>query len=129
MAGDIILEAVRDHAEEDALVGHVGGDDFVMVVAQENVIPVCEEVIKEFDERIVTHYTPEDVARGAIKGIDRYGVPRTFPIMTISIAVVICRQGEYDSAIEIARTTAQIKNNVKGKQGSNYMINQRGKKR
>jgi len=129
MAGDIILEAVRDHAEEDAFVGHVGGDDFVMVVAQENIIPVCEEVIRKFDERIGTYYTPEDVARGAIKGVDRYGVPRTFPIMTISIAVVICRQGEYDSAVEIARTTAQIKNYVKGRQGSNYMINQRGKTR
>jgi diguanylate cyclase (GGDEF)-like protein len=129
MAGDIILEAVGAHAEEDAFVGHVGGDDFVMVVAQEYTIPVCEEVIKKFDERIVSQYTPEDVARGAIKGIDRYGVPRTFPIMTISIAVVICRQGEYDSAMEIARTTAQIKNHVKEKKGSNYMINQRGKAR
>jgi diguanylate cyclase (GGDEF)-like protein len=129
MAGDIILEAVRDHAEEDAFVGHVGGDDFVMVVAQENVAPVCEEIIKEFGRGIAAHYTPEDVARGAIEGIDRYGVPRIFPIMTISIAVVICQKGEYDSAVEIARTTAEIKDYVKGKLGSNYMVNQRRKNR
>ena len=129
MAGDIMLEAVRNLAEEDAFVGHIGGDDFVMVFDQENVPPVCEEVIKKFGEGIVAHYNKEDLARGAIEGPDRYGVPRVFPIMTISIAVVICRQGEYDSAVAISQTAAQIKDYVKGKPGSNYMINQRRKAR
>ncbi len=129
MAGDIILEAVRKLAEEEAFVGHIGGDDFVMVFDQEKVPPVCEEVIKKFGEGIVAHYNKEDLARGAIEGTDRYGVPRVFPVMTISIAVVICRQGEYDSAVSIAQTAAQIKDFVKGKPGSNYMINQRRKAR
>lgn len=129
MAGDIILDAVTNFAEEGAFVGHIGGDDFVMVFDQEKVPPVCEEVIKKFGEGIVAHYNKEDLARGAIKGTDRYGVPRVFPIMTISIAVVICRQGEYDSAVSIAQTAAQIKDYVKGKPGSNYLINQRRKAR
>jgi len=129
MAGDIILDAVKNLAEEGAFVGHIGGDDFVMVFDQEKISVVCEEVIKKFSEGIVAHYKKEDLARGAIEGIDRYGVPRVFPIMTISIAVVICRQGEYDSAVAIAQTAAQIKDYVKGKPGSNYMINQRRKAR
>ncbi len=129
MAGDIILEAVTNFAEEGAFVGHIGGDDFVMVFDQEKVPPVCEEVIKKFGEGIVAHYNKEDLARGAIEGTDRYGVPRVFPVMTISIAVVICRQGEYDSAVAIAQTAAEIKDFVKGRPGSNYMINQRRKAR
>jgi len=129
MAGDIILEAVTKFAEEGAFVGHIGGDDFVMVFDQEKVPPVCEEVIKKFGEGIVAHYNKEDLARGAIEGTDRYGVPRVFPVMTISIAVVICRQGEYDSAVAIAQTAAEIKDFVKGRPGSNYMINQRRKAR
>ena len=129
MAGDIILDAVTNYAEEGAFVGHIGGDDFVMVFDQEKVPPVCEEVIKKFGEGIVAHYNKEDLARGAIEGTDRYGVPRVFPIKTISIAVVICRQGEYDSAVSIAQTAAQIKDYVKGKPGSNYLINQRRKAR
>ncbi len=129
MTGDIILEATNNHVGEDAFVGHIGGDDFVMVFEQEKVPPVCEEVIKKFGEGIVAHYRKEDLERGAIEGTDRYGVPRVFPIMTISIAVVICRQGEYDSAVTIAQTAAEIKDYVKGKPGSNYMINQRRKAR
>jgi hypothetical protein len=99
------------------------------VFDQEIISVVCEEVIKKFGEGIIAHYKKEDLARGAIEGTDRYGVPRVFPIMTISIAVVICRQGEYDSAVAIAQTAAQIKDYVKGKPGSNYMVNKRRKAR
>ena len=129
MAGDIILEVVRNHPDKDAFVGHIGGDDFIMVLDQENVSAICEEVIKKFGEGIVAHYGPEDLARGGIEGVDRYGVQRSFPIMTVSIAVVICQDGEYESAVDIAQTTAEIKDYVKGIPGSNYMINRRRKSR
>lgn len=129
ITGEIIYETVKNHAGEDAFVGHVGGDDFVMVVDAEKVAEVCEAVIKKFDQEIVKHYTPEDVARGAIEGVDRYGVARVFPIMTISIAVVICRQGEFDSVVEIAKATAEIKDYVKGMPKSNYFMNRRKNKR
>jgi GGDEF domain-containing protein len=129
MTGDIILEVVRNNAEEDAFVGHIGGDDFIIVLDNENVSFICEEVIKHFGKGIVSHYNPQDLARGGIEGFDRYGTLRSFPIMTISIAVVICQEGEYESAVDIAQTTAEIKDYVKGMSGSNFMINRRRKAR
>ncbi|WP_243373329.1 HAMP domain-containing protein [Geotalea sp. SG265] len=128
-AGEIIYRAVQEKAEEDAFVGHIGGDDFIMVVAMENAVPACETVIKMFDEEIRNHYTSEDLARGAIDAVDRYGVPRIFPIMTISIAITICRKGEFDSAVAIAKAAAEIKDYVKSMPGSNYLINRRKVKR
>lgn len=128
-AGEIIYDAVRTTAEESAFVGHIGGDDFVMVVAMENATRVSETVIKMFDAEIVKHYTPEDLARGSIDAVDRYGVPRTFPIMTISIAITICRKGEFDSAVAIAKAATEIKDYVKAMPGSNYLINRRKAKR
>lgn len=128
-AGEIIYEAVKSTVEANAFVGHIGGDDFVMVVDMENAAPACEAVIEKFDAEIRNHYTPEDLSRGSIDAVDRYGVPRVFPIMTISIAVTICRQGEYDSAVEIAKAATEIKDYVKGMPGSNYLINRRKIKR
>lgn len=128
-AGEIIYEAVKSTAEANAFVGHIGGDDFVMVVDMENAAAACEAVIEKFDAEIRNHYTPEDLSRGSIDAVDRYGVPRVFPIMTISIAVTICRQGEYDSAVEIAKAATEIKDYVKGMPGSNYLINRRKIKR
>jgi GGDEF domain-containing protein len=130
MAGDIILSVMQRHPEEkNAFVGHIGGDDFIMVMDQGSIPVVCQEIIEEFGKGITAHYNPEDLARGGIDSIDRYGVQRFFPIMTISIAVVLCQNGEYESAVDIAQTSAEIKDYVKSLPGSNYMINRRRKPR
>ena len=129
LTGQIIDETVSGLENVDDFVGHVGGDDFVMVVSQERAETICQSVIERFDNMIRANYTPEDLAAGAIEGVDRYGVARTFPIMTISIAVLICGQGEYESAVDIARTAAEIKDFVKGNSGSNYHINRRRESR
>lgn len=127
MTGEIIYEETKRHSDDNAFIGHVGGDDFVMVVTADHATPICEAVIRVFTEKITEHYCAEDVARGAIDGVDRYGVRRIFPIMTISIAVIICQQDEYDSAVEIAKNAAEIKDYVKVTAGSNFLINRRKK--
>jgi len=125
MAGEVIYEAVQQNADENAFVGHIGGDDFIMIVSSTEVDAVCQAVIDAFTDEIPQFYTPEDLERGNIEGPDRYGVNRIFPIMTISIAVVMCQQGEYDSAVKIAKSAAEIKDFAKGEAGSNYFIDRR----
>lgn len=127
LTGEIIYNAVKDCAESDAFVGHVGGDDFVMIVSAETAQAVCETVIERFDAEVVRHYTPADLARGGIEGADRYGVHRFFPVMTISIAVIINEAGEFASAVELARTAAEIKDYAKEKSGSTYLLSHRRK--
>lgn len=124
-AGEIIYDAANDCDGQNIFVGHVGGDDFVMVVDPDKAVELCAAVIEKFDRAIPEFYSPEDRACGAIEGADRYGVHRRFPLMTISIAIVICQKGAYDSAVSIARAAAQMKNNLKGKAGSNFSINRR----
>ena len=125
ISAELIDQAVRKVADSEAFVGHVGGDDFVIIADSEPAELLCKQIIADFDAEISKHYSAEDLARGAIEGIDRYGVPRTFPIMTISIAVVICSSGEFSSATAIAKVAAEIKDYVKGFSGSNYMLNRR----
>ena len=125
ITGEIIYEAVKAHGDRNAFVGHVGGDDFVMIISSDHVSAVCEGVIDQFDAEVLKHYSAEDIARGGIEGTDRYGVDRFFPLMTISIAVVICGRGELTSAVEIARFAAEIKEYVKEKPGSCYFISRR----
>jgi len=125
LSGEIIYEVVNSHAGSDAFVGHVGGDDFVAVIAADKADAVCSAILERFDAEVVKHYTPEDLARGGIEGVDRYGTERFFPIMTISIAVIINEAGEFSTAVEIAKTAAEIKDFAKEKPGSNYLINRR----
>ena len=123
--GEIIYAEVNACDSQNAFVGHIGGDDFVMVVAPEKAVEACAAVIDRFDRMIPEFYSPEDVAEGGFEGADRYGVTRRFPIMTISIAITICQKGTYDSAVSVAKAAAEMKDNLKGKAGSNYSINRR----
>jgi diguanylate cyclase (GGDEF)-like protein len=125
MTGEIIYTAVKEHGYENDFVGHIGGDDFVMIIASDKIALICDTVIRKFTEGIKGYYSEADLAAGAINGVDRYGVPREFPIMTISIAVLDCRKGDYASAAEIARSAAEIKDQVKVAPGSNYFIHRR----
>jgi len=125
LTGEIIYEAAKAHGGADAFVGHIGGDDFVMILAVDSVVQVCKNVISAFDSEVVKHYTDEDLARGGITGVDRYGVQRFFPVMTISIAVIINEAGEFSTSVEIAKTAAEIKDYAKEKPGSNYLVSRR----
>jgi len=122
VTGDLIDAAVKEHGDAEGFVGHVGGDDFVMVVSTDRAEEVCEAVIRSFDAEVIKHFSPEDREAGGIEGRDRYGVQRFFPITTISIAVVICGGDQYASAVGIARAAAEVKDRAKQTPGSNYLI-------
>jgi GGDEF domain-containing protein len=120
--GEIIHEAVKRLNDPDAFVGHIGGDDFVVIIDSKHAKSACQNIIADFDAMVPQYYSDEDLAAGAIKGVDRYGVPRVFPLLSMSIAALSCQPGHYVSAAEIATAAASVKDRVKESSGSNYMI-------
>lgn len=86
--GDLMREAVRRHGGPGDFIGHIAGDDFVMVVDGARADHLCHELVTRFDRLIPLYYDLAERRRGAIEAQDRYGVTRQFPIMTVSIAAV-----------------------------------------
>lgn len=123
--GDLIYATVEADGDPEGFVGHIGGDDYVMVLDVDRVERVCEAVIRNFDAEVVKHFSAEDLKAGGMQGRDRYGVQRFFPITTISIAVIICDSDRFASAVEIAREAALVKDSAKKVPGSNYLISGR----
>jgi len=120
--GRLVYDAVLRLHDPDAFVGHIGGDDFVAIVSADKAEAACREIIRDFDSMIPEYYSVEDRAVGAINGIDRYGVPRIFPLVSMSIAALACHPGDYGSAAEIATAAAEVKDHVKEAPGSNYIL-------
>ena len=120
--GRLIHEAVIRLDDPEAFIGHIGGDDFVAILSADKAEAACREIISDFDAMIPAYYSDEDRSAGAINGIDRYGVPREFPLVSISIAALDCHPGDYATAAEIATAAAQVKDHVKEASGSNYII-------
>ena len=72
----------------DAFIGHVGGDDFVIVIPKPLARETADKIMQRFDEGIVDFYSLEDVTAGCIQSVNRLGKPETFPLMSISLAGV-----------------------------------------
>lgn len=125
-AGQVIDEAVMGVGKPDNFVGHIGGDDFVVIVDEADADAACKAIIRDIDAMVPKYYSDADRMRGYIDGVDRYGVKRSFQLISISIAVLVCRPGDYGSAAEIATAAAKVKDQVKGSSGSNYIIVHKG---
>lgn len=125
MTGEVIYRAKDEFADKQDFVGHIGGDDFVLITSPDNVEQVCQAIVSDFDRRIIGYYDREDVDKGYIEGTDRYGVQRRFSIMSISIAVVSDVKRSFISPVEIAKVATEIKDYVKSLPGSNYLIDRR----
>jgi len=121
----IIERAVADHGSKDDFVGHIGGDDFAVVTTPEKYISICKTITANFDKNIKNFYDPEDIKKGWITSKNRQGEKMEFPIMTISIAVVITSEGKQMNQIEIGEIAAELKKYAKSLPGSVFVENRR----
>jgi diguanylate cyclase (GGDEF)-like protein len=125
----IITNAVKEVGHEDTFVGHVGGDDFLFVCPVSDTKALCEEIISRFDMVIRNFYNEEDLEQGGIVSKSRSGEIRKFPVMTVSIAVVMNEKKRYKHYGQASQDATEIKKHVKSLEGSNYMVDRRGKNR
>lgn len=125
----IMVKAVAARLGNDQdLIGHIGGDDYVILSTPDRAEPLAAEMIKEFDAMVPGFYTEEDRKVGYFKGQDRYGVEREFPLLSMSVAIVCSDNLRNPSAEAIGRECAKMKEYLKKLPGSNYLIDRREKR-
>lgn len=123
--GDMLLEIMKTAGTNEDFLGHIGGDDFVIICAPERMESICSRIIEEFDKGIKQHYEPEDLERGYIVSLDRNNKPAVFPIMTISIAVVNTDRTVIKEPREVAEKVAELKQYAKTFPRSIYVVDRR----
>jgi diguanylate cyclase (GGDEF)-like protein len=97
-------------------VGHVGGDDFLILFQSEDWQGRCERVISEFNRQVIDFFSPADVQRGGIEAEDRNGSMAFFPLTTLSIGAVVVEPGAFRTAENVASAAAAAKRNAKRQQ-------------
>jgi len=122
---DIISQAVANHGSEIDFVGHIGGDDFVVITTPGNYSSICQAVVDAYDETIPGFYSDEDRERGHISGENRQGEKTNFPLATISIAVVTNQENKFVSHIQFGEAAAEVKEHAKAVAGSVFAVDQR----
>lgn len=120
----LLADIVHWYGEADDFLGHLGGDDFVLVTTLERAQRLGQEMIKRFDATIPYFYTAEDRERGYIFGHDRQGRPCRYALLSVSIAVVPVAPSQYQQPYEIAQRAVIVKRQSKTMTGSCVLVDQ-----
>jgi diguanylate cyclase (GGDEF)-like protein len=118
----VLLAAVEQEGNQDDFVGHIGGDDFVVITTPDRAEQVCARAIEAFDALAPLFYDAETRARGHIDAHDRQGRPTRFPLVSLSIAVVSNAQRAILHLAEVAQRSVELKKRAKEIVGSTYVM-------
>ncbi|MGP1608336.1 MAG: diguanylate cyclase domain-containing protein [Clostridium sp.] len=124
--GKVITNNIYNNEKiEDAFVGHIGGDDFVALVSKTNYEKLCQDILKEFEDKIPEYFNKEDLEKGYLEVPNRSGVMEKFPLTSLSIGVVEILPNTFKNVLEIGEIGAQVKKKAKQITGNSYYINKR----
>ena len=125
-AARILLLSMRELGTPHDFLGHIGGDDFVLITTPAAAEGICRRIVNEFAEMSPGFYEEADRKRGFIVGHDRDNKARRFPLMTISIAVVTNQQRPLKHVAQVAQLGAELKEWAKNQGGNRWVKDRRG---
>jgi len=125
LVGRICQNVVRDAGNPDDFVGHIGGDDYVIVTTPDRAQHMCYLISSAYKRESQTFYHPEDLRRGSISGVDRKGRPYQFPLVSLSIGVVNNYVRRSHTLQEVSYLAAEAKCQAKQSTSNVYHISPR----
>ena len=117
LVGTTMATAIKQRGDETDFLGHIGGDDFIIVTIPQRADTIARAVIAAFDRDVPQLYDRVDRERGWIASKDRRGNAMKFPLMSLSLAIVThaSRVASYQQIGEVA---AELKSIAKKHAGS-----------
>jgi GGDEF domain-containing protein len=115
----LLLAEMKETGAKGDFVGHIGGDDFVIISVPPRAETICRRIVGAFEGRIGKFYTEEDREKGFFIGKDRKGVRQKFPLISVTIAIVTDDGTRFDNPLAMAEAAAQLKEYAKTLPGSN----------
>jgi len=121
----IIVQAALSGSDRDIFVGHVGGDDFVIVTRPDAAEEIARAATQEFDRQIPDFYAATDRVRGYLEIADRQGEVRRVPFITLGAAIVTNTHRRLENAVQVAQIAAEVKRYLKTLTGSQVVFERR----
>ncbi|MEH0167658.1 bifunctional diguanylate cyclase/phosphodiesterase [Paucibacter sp. JuS9] len=109
-------------------VGHIGGDDFLMVLGSANWQERLQDVCNAFDAGVRGFFTEEHLMRGGYTTLNRQNQPTFNPLPTFSAGVVTVRgDGCFENSQALSAALIEPKRVAKSRSGgSRYFVDRRG---
>jgi diguanylate cyclase (GGDEF)-like protein len=121
----LLEEVSRDVSGGQAFVGHVGGDDFVVVVPPGVAAVVAQAIVERFDQEAPARYDEVDRAQGFIEVTNRRGELQRFPLLSVSIGIASTEMRRFLHYAEAVAVATEMKSFTKAAAGSSWAIDRR----
>jgi diguanylate cyclase (GGDEF)-like protein len=99
-------------------IGHVGGDDFIVITESVRAEEMAKRIVASFDDGVGDLHDPEDRERGFLRVRSRAGVEEQVPLITLTVALVVHAQGRFAHMAELSDVLAELKRYGKSLEGS-----------
>lgn len=120
-----LLRASRECGRKGDFIGHIGGDDFIIITAADNYDQMAAKIIELFDKAAPDYYDEADRKQGFIVSVDRENNPKKFSFMTVSIAVISTAQTKISHCGQLSGIAADLKKIAKQNPKSSYVVDRR----
>jgi PleD family two-component response regulator len=126
LVSSTMSDTIKRIGIESDFLGHIGGDDFIIVTTPQRAENLARTVADTFDRDVPPLYDPADRKNGWIAAKDRRGNNVRFPLMSLSLAIVTQspRITSYQSIGEVA---AELKSFAKRQTGSFVAMDKRNR--
>jgi DNA-binding response OmpR family regulator len=118
----VLLQAIEQRGNHDDFVGHIGGDDFVVITTPDRAAAISAQAIASFDLLAPLFYDGVTRARGYIDAHDRQGRSMRFPFVSLSIGIVSTALHPIAHVAEVAQRSVEPKKRGKELPGSVYVF-------
>ena len=106
-------------------LGHIGGDDFVLVLRSEDWQARCERALEFFGQEVLGFFNSDDVERGGYVTENRKGAIEFHGLTTLSIGAMEVSPGMFSNHLAVAVATAEVKKKAKAIKGNSFYCNRR----
>jgi len=122
LTGNILIA----HCDPDLdFVGHIGGDDFMILFQSEDWESRCNAILTAFVEMIPEYFEAKHRANGGYVSEDRRGRQVFHPLVTLSLGVVKVTAGQFGTHHQISRLAADAKKQAKKIVGNSLFVDRR----
>ncbi|MDG6777218.1 GGDEF domain-containing protein [Thiomicrorhabdus sp. zzn3] len=120
----LLSEILQKHVKNGKdFVGHIGGDDFMIISSRvKKYQQLCEAVLQEFRDGVLPFYDERDRQRGGIVSKDRDDQESFFPIMSLSLGVLIVAPGAFSHQQMLTSYATKAKKLAKSQGGNTFAV-------
>ncbi len=108
-----LLVSASSSVSAGTFVGHVGGDDFVIIDTAKHMRATMKVVLEGFDREARGYYTSKDKERGGLVTSNRQYRKQFFPMMKLSCAVIDTGIRTIHHYAELVEIATELKHHLK----------------